>query len=126
MLAATTCRRSSTASKLVRRHDRRLDAGIVVDHEESPGDECRPTQALEQFVRDHAWGHHASCTCAIGPEASATACCRATSRSTGPSGCASSMPRCSRESPGLFIVSAIYMIGEKAADVIIADAKAGR
>jgi choline dehydrogenase len=28
--------------------------------------------------------------------------------------------------PGLFIVSAIYMIGEKAADVIIADAKAGR
>ena len=25
--------------------------------------------------------------------------------------------------PGLFIVSAIYMIGEKAADVIIADAK---
>ena len=28
--------------------------------------------------------------------------------------------------PGFFIVSAVYMIGEKAADVIIADAKAGR
>jgi hypothetical protein len=28
--------------------------------------------------------------------------------------------------PGLFIVSAVYMVGEKAADVIIADAKAGR
>ena len=25
--------------------------------------------------------------------------------------------------PGLFIVSAVYMIGEKAADVIVADAK---
>jgi choline dehydrogenase len=34
---------------------------------------------------------------------------------------ASGFPR----APGLFIVSAIYMIGEKAADAIIASARAG-
>ena len=76
----------------------------------------------QQFVRDHAWGHHASCTCAIGPEATGgvltkdfkvhrTEALRVVD--------ASVFPR----APGLFIVSAIYMIAEKAADVIIAEAK---
>jgi choline dehydrogenase-like flavoprotein len=78
--------------------------------------------ALAQFVRDRAWGHHASCTCAIGSErvggvltsdfkVHRTSGLRVVD--------ASVFPRI----PGLFIVSAIYMIAEKAADVIVAEAR---
>jgi choline dehydrogenase-like flavoprotein len=97
----------------------------LVSHEEVPGDDVQGDKALKEFVQNHAWGHHASCTCAIGPEGNGgvlgsnftvhhTEGLRVVD--------ASVFPRV----PGLFIVSAIYMIGEKAADVIIADAKAGR
>ncbi len=71
------------------------------------------------FVRDHAWGHHASCTCAIGPEARGGVLTSdfKVHRTEGLRVVdASVFPR----APGLFIVSAIYMIGEKAADVIAA------
>ena len=77
---------------------------------------------LKQFVRDHAWGHHASCTCAIGPEARGGVLTSdfKVHRTEGLRVVdASVFPR----APGLFIVSAIYMIGEKAADVIVADAR---
>jgi choline dehydrogenase-like flavoprotein len=107
---------------------RRMTAGMkptLVSHEEVPGDDVQGDKALKEFVQNHAWGHHASCTCAIGPEGNGgvlgsnftvhhTEGLRVVD--------ASVFPRV----PGLFIVSAIYMIGEKAADVIIADAKAGR
>ena len=33
----------------------------------TPGDDVTDDQ-LPEFVRDRAWGHHASCTCRIGPE----------------------------------------------------------
>jgi len=69
---------------------------------------------LRQFVRDNAWGHHASCTCPIGPVLSSDL------KVLGAEGLrvvdASVFPRI----PGFFIVSAIYMIGEKAADAILA------
>ena len=81
--------------------------------------------ALKEFVRDHAWGHHASCTCAIGAEAHGgvlTSDFKVHQTERLRVVDASVFPRV----PGLFIVSAIYMIGEKAADVIIADARAGR
>jgi choline dehydrogenase len=107
---------------------RRMTDGMKPDliaHEEFPGDEVTTDEALKQFVQDHAWGHHASCTCAIGAEASGGVLTsdfkvHGTERLRVVD--ASVFPRV----PGLFIVSAIYMIGEKAADVIIADAKAGR
>jgi choline dehydrogenase-like flavoprotein len=104
---------------------RRLTAslkGRVVDREEYPGPGYETDEALRQFVRDQAWGHHASCTCAIGPrerggvlssdfKVHGTTALRVVD--------ASVFPRV----PGLFIVSAVYMVGEKAADVIIAAAK---
>jgi len=106
---------------------RRMTAGMkpqLVAEEELPGDHVTSCSDLKQFVRDHAWGHHASCTCAIGPEAKGgvltsdfkvhqTEGLRVVD--------ASVFPR----APGLFIVSAVYMIGEKAADAIIANARAG-
>jgi choline dehydrogenase len=107
--------------KLVRRLTARLK-GTVVDREESPGPGHESPEALQRFIRNRAWGHHASCTCAIGSKARGgvlssdfkvhdTEGLRVVD--------ASVFPR----APGLFIISAIYMIGEKAADVIIADAK---
>jgi choline dehydrogenase len=89
--------------------------------EEFPGDGVNTDEELKTFVRNNAWGHHASCTCAIGPRDQGGVL-GSDFRVHGTSGLrvvdASVFPRI----PGVFIVSAIYMIGEKAADVILADA----
>lgn len=69
-------------------------------------------------MKTAAWGQHASGTCAIGPASDATAVVESEFRVHGTEGLravdASLFPRI----PGLFIVSAIYMISEKAFDVI--------
>ncbi len=101
---------------------RRMTAGMrpsLIAEEELPGDHRTNDADLRQFVRDHAWGHHASCTCAIGPEDKGGVLTSdfKVHRTEGLRVAdASVFPR----APGLFIVSAIYMIGEKAADAIIA------
>ena len=103
---------------------RRLTAGMrpaLVAEEELPGDRCTSDADLQAFVRDHAWGHHASCTCAIGPQRQGgvlTSDFRVHQTEGLRVVDASVFPR----APGLFIVSAIYMIGEKAADVILGSA----
>ena len=90
--------------------------------EEIPGDGVSEAQ-LSDFVRDNAWGHHASCTCRIGRREDGGVLTK-DFEVHGVTGLrvvdASVFPRI----PGFFIVSAIYMIGEKAADVIGATAKA--
>ena len=72
---------------------------------------------LDKFVEDRAWGHHASCTCPIGLRENGGVL-TGDFRVHGTTGLrvvdASVFPRI----PGFFIVSAIYMIAEKAADVI--------
>jgi len=103
---------------------RRMTAGMrpeLVAEEECPGDKVTSRRDLEEFVRNHAWGHHASCTCAIGPEAGGGVLTTdfKVHRTEGLRVVdASVFPR----APGLFIVSAIYMIAEKAADAIVANA----
>ena len=75
-------------------------------------------------MRDNAWGHHASCTCAIGEEQQGGVV-DTRLNVHGTKGLrvvdASVFPRI----PGFFIASAVYMVGEKAADVILADARGG-
>ena len=87
-----------------------------------PGDGVTTRDQLRSFVRDNAWGHHASCTCAIGPATDPRAVLGSDFRVRGTRGLrvvdASVFPRI----PGFFIVSAVYMIAEKAASVILADA----
>jgi choline dehydrogenase len=79
---------------------------------------------IDQFVQDRAWGHHASCTCKIGSAKDPEAVLDSSFRVRGVTGLrvvdASVFPRI----PGFFIVMPIYMIAEKAADTIHADARA--
>ncbi|HYJ87911.1 MAG TPA: GMC family oxidoreductase [Pyrinomonadaceae bacterium] len=95
----------------------------LIAEEESPGMDFQTKEQLRDFVRCNAWGHHASCTCAIGPREQ-NGVLDSNFRVHGTKGLrvvdASVFPRI----PGFFIVSAIYMIAEKAADAILADATA--
>ncbi|MGZ8409679.1 MAG: GMC oxidoreductase [Hyphomicrobium sp.] len=38
-----------------------------IAEEAIPGEHLQSDEELAEFVRNHAWGHHAACTCAIGP-----------------------------------------------------------
>jgi choline dehydrogenase-like flavoprotein len=109
------------AIKFVRRLTARLRGHERIAEEEVPGEHVQSDDQLRDFVRDHAWGHHASCTCAIGPKEQ-NGVLSADFGVHGTEGLrvvdASVFPRI----PGFFIASAVYMIGEKAADVILADA----
>ena len=85
--------------------------------EEFPGDGFQTDEELKNYVRNNAWGHHASCTCAIGDDK--VGVLGSDFRVHGTAGLrvvdASVFPKI----PGVFIVSSVYMIGEKAADVIL-------
>jgi choline dehydrogenase-like flavoprotein len=109
--------------KFVRRMTARLRKERLIAAEELPGEHVQSDEDLGRFVRDNAWGHHASCTCPIGPR-EAGGVLDGDFRVHGTRGLrvvdASVFPRI----PGSFIVSAIYMIAEKAADVILKDARA--
>jgi choline dehydrogenase len=105
--------------RFVRRLSANLERQGLIAKEELPGPARQTDSELAEFVRSHAWGHHASCTCAIGP-AERGGVLDSNFRVNGVAGLrvvdASVFPRI----PGFFIVSAIYMIGEKAADAILA------
>ena len=79
-----------------------------------------PGADLHKFVRDRAWGHHASCTCKIGADGDPMAVLDKDFRVRGAKNLrvvdASVFPRI----PGLFILTSIYMISEKASDLLIA------
>jgi len=109
------------AIKFVRRMTAPLIGTGLIAEEKAPGIAVKTDAELAQYVRDTAWGHHASCSCAIGPlndngvldsnfSVHGTRRLRVVD--------ASVFPRI----PGFFVVSAVYMIGEKAADAILRDA----
>ncbi len=105
--------------RFVRRLTAKLTAEGAIAAEEQPGAALQSDDELKDFVRSHAWGHHASCTCAIGPRA-AGGVLGSDFRVHGAQGLrvvdASVFPRI----PGFFIASAVYMVAEKAADAILA------
>jgi choline dehydrogenase len=96
-----------------------------VAEEVTPGRRIHGDQELRSFVRDNAWGHHACGTCAIGPR-DRDGVVDSRFRVHGTRGLrvvdASIFPRI----PGFFIVSAVYIIAEKAADDILSEAKRTR
>jgi len=105
---------------------RRINARFanLVRREIAPGTQVQSRDELRQWVRDHAWGHHACGTCRMGPPGDAGAVTDARLRVHGVQGLrvvdASVFPRI----PGFFIVTPIYMLSEKAAEMITADAPA--
>jgi choline dehydrogenase-like flavoprotein len=98
------------------------EAGARLAAEESPGPQVQTTDELREWVRTHAWGHHASCTCPIGADGDPMAVLDHRFRVRNTQGLrvvdASVFPGI----PGFFIVSAVYIAAEKAADDILADA----
>jgi choline dehydrogenase len=106
--------------RLARRMSREMWRRGLIAREEMPGDGLQSDAELADFVRDNAWGHHASCSCAIGPR-EAGGVLDGDFRVHGTTGLrvvdASVFPRI----PGFFIASAVYMVGEKAADAILSD-----
>lgn len=80
---------------------------------------------MKEFIRTRAWGHHASCTCPMGTKDDPYSVVDTNFRVRGIENLrivdASVFPRI----PGLFIVTPIYMISEKAAETIIKDHKKG-
>ena len=112
-----------TGVKFVRELSRPLiELGIIVE-EEAPGKDCVTDEQIRDFVRYQSWGHHASCTCAIGADGDPKAVLDKDFRVRGVRGLRVVDASVFARIPGMFIVSAIYMIAEKAADVILADVR---
>lgn len=84
-----------------------------------PGRNVSSEEDVKDFIKDEAWGHHASCTCPIGSDDDPMAVLDAEFRVRGVEGLrvvdASVFPKI----PGYYIAVPIYMVSEKAADVII-------
>ncbi|KAJ0415818.1 GMC oxidoreductase [Aspergillus carlsbadensis] len=87
-----------------------------------PGANVSSEDAMKDFIKREAWGHHACCTAAIGADEDPMAVLDGDFRVRGVDGLrvvdASVFPKI----PGYYIVLPIYMVSEKAADVILADA----
>jgi choline dehydrogenase len=109
--------------KFVRDMNERLTAWRLIEREEWPGENYQSDAQLREFIRNEAWGHHASCTNKIGPDDDPMAVLDSRFRVRKTEGLrvvdASVFPKI----PGYFIVTAIYMISEKALDVIVEDAR---
>jgi choline dehydrogenase len=104
--------------EFVREMNQRLQRDGLITSEETPGPACATPDQLREFIRNEAWGHHASCTCKIGVDSDPMAVLDSRLRVRGTQGLrvvdASVFPKI----PGYFIVSAIYMVSEKAFDMI--------
>ncbi|KAK1995615.1 GMC oxidoreductase [Colletotrichum falcatum] len=92
---------------------------LVPVEEVLPGAGVRGDAAVRRYVEDTAWGHHASSTCPIGADGDPMAVLDSSFRVRGVAGLrvvdASVYPRI----PGTFTAVSTYMVGEKAADVIL-------
>lgn len=106
--------------KFVRTLSARLIAKDVIAKEELPGPATQSDEQIRDYIRARAWGHHASCSCAIGPREKGGVL-DSSFRVHGTRGLrvvdASVFPRI----PGFFLACAVYMVGEKAADSILSD-----
>lgn len=96
-----------------------------VKEELVPGPQVQTDAQLRTHIKNEAWGHHASCSNKMGPASDPMAVVDSNFRVHGLQGLrvvdASIFPRI----PGFFIVSAVYMVSEKATDAILRDARQG-
>jgi choline dehydrogenase len=92
-----------------------------VQQEALPGAALQSDEAIGDFVKNEAWGHHASCSNKIGVAGDPSAVVDSRFRVIGTKNLrvvdASVFPYI----PGFFIITPTYMISEKASDVILED-----
>lgn len=83
-----------------------------------PGSSVSTEAELKDYIKREAWGHHASCTCPIGADGDPMAVLDSEFRVRGTSGLrvvdASAFPKI----PGFYIALPLYILAEKASDVI--------
>lgn len=106
------------AIRFVRQLTAPLIASGLIAEEQLPGPDVASDEALAAYVRDTAWGHHASCSCPIGAAAGggvldSAFAVHGTQRLRVVD--ASVFPRI----PGFFVAAAVYLVGEKAAETIL-------
>ena len=88
-----------------------------------PGPSVQTDEEIKQWIRDQAWGHHASCTCPIGAPGDVNAVLDSNFNVFGTRNLRVVDACVFPHIPGYFIALPIYMIAEKASDVIITAAK---
>ncbi|KAI1839909.1 hypothetical protein JX266_013878 [Neoarthrinium moseri] len=97
-----------------------LDGGF---DEVWPGADMSDRRNVENFLQDEAWGHHASCTCPIGSDDDPLAVLDSNFQVRGTESLrvvdASVFPKI----PGFYIAAPLYIVSQKASDVIIRDAR---
>lgn len=88
-----------------------------------PGPGVQTDEQWKEFAKYEAWGHHASCTCPIGADDDENAVLDGDFRVRGVDALrvvdASAFPKI----PGFYIALPIYIMSEKASDVILAAAR---
>lgn len=96
---------------------------LFVENEVMPGSNVTSDEDVDNYILNRVFGHHACCTNPMGPDSDPNAVLDGDFRVKGVDRLrvvdASSWPQV----PGFFITTPTYMISEKAADVIIANAK---
>jgi len=96
------------------------DLQAFISKEVVPGSTVMDTEDITNFVKNEAWGHHASCSNKMGPRSDHMSVVDANFRVHGTRGLrvvdASIFPRI----PGYYVMLPIFMISEKASDVILA------
>jgi choline dehydrogenase len=107
--------------RFVRRMTAHLIANDVIEAEVVPGPGNATDEQLARFVRDHAWGHHATSTCAIGKREGGGVLDGAL-RVHGTRGLRVADASVFPNIPGTFVASSVMMVGERAAELILADA----
>ncbi|CAH0024919.1 unnamed protein product [Clonostachys rhizophaga] len=94
---------------------------LVPIREELPGENVQSQEDIEQYVKDTAWGHHASSTCPIGADDDPMAVLDSKFRVRGVKGLrvvdASVYPMI----PGTFTAVSTFIAAEKAADDILGE-----
>ncbi|KAI5358925.1 putative glucose-methanol-choline oxidoreductase, FAD/NAD(P)-binding domain superfamily [Septoria linicola] len=93
-----------------------LDGNFV---EIKPGRNVTGEDGLKEYARDETWGHHACCSASIGAESDPNAVLDSKFRVRGVEGLRVVDASSFNKIPGTFIALPIYIISEKAADVII-------
>jgi choline dehydrogenase len=92
---------------------------LVPINEIQPGKNVKTPAAIADYIKDTAWGHHASSTCPIGADSDPMAVLDSKFQVRGTAGLrvvdASVFPRI----PGTFTAVSTYMVAEKAADIIL-------